>query len=63
LLDIHPESNKKIDYQGGPHGKERKINKIFTDGCGGNAHSLSNGCANSKHMPLDKVFQTVHTLN
>jgi hypothetical protein len=57
---IHPESNKKINDHGGAHGEERDIDKIFTDGGGGNSHFFSNSGAYTKHMPFNKMLNTVH---
>ena len=39
---------------------ERDINKVFTDGCSGDAHFFSNCSTNSEYMPLHKMSEPVH---
>jgi hypothetical protein len=63
MLDVHPESYKKVDHHWRAHGDETDINKIFADGSGGYTHSFTNSCTYPKYMPFDKMFETVHTLN
>jgi hypothetical protein len=60
---IHPESKDKINDQRRPHRKERDIDKPGPDPGGGNTHSFSNGCTYTKHLPFDKVFESVHIAN
>lgn len=63
MFYVHPESNEQINDDGRSHGEERNINKIFADGGGGNAHFFANGAANTKYLPLNKMFYAVHSAN
>jgi len=62
-LDIHPESNEKINDHRRPHRQEGDVNKIFTDSTGGDAHFFANGGANTEYMPFYKLFEAVHNAN
>jgi hypothetical protein len=62
-LDIHPESQDKIDDQGRSHRKEGNVNKPGTDTGSGNAHLLPDRRTYAKYLPFDKVLQSVHTSN
>jgi hypothetical protein len=60
---IHPESEDKINDKRRPHRKKGDVDKPGPDPGSGNAHSFSNGCTNTKHLPFDKVLQSVHIAN
>ena len=59
-FDIHPESHKEINDQWRTHGKERNIDKVFTDRCGGDAHLFADSGANPEYVPLNKMLEPVH---
>ena len=60
-FDIHPKCNEEINDNGRSHRKEGDINKILADGGSGDTHFLTNGCANTEYMPLDKMLEAFHT--
>jgi hypothetical protein len=62
-LYIHPERDKEINHNRGPHSKKGNINKIFTYGRGSNAQLISDSGTNSKNMPFNKIFKPVHAAN
>lgn len=61
MFDIHPESCKNVKNNGRAHGKQGDIHKVPPNSGRGNAHLLTKVGANAKHMPLNKVFEVLHT--
>ena len=60
LPDISPESQYHVDDNRGAHGQDRGVHEILTDLACCNTHTVANGCANAKSIPLNKVFKFVH---
>jgi len=61
-FNVEPKSYKKIDDNRRPHGKERNVDKVLSDGRCSDAHFFSNGIANTEHMPFYKMFETLHNV-
>ena len=61
VADINPKSEKHVYNNGRAHGKERDINKVFSDGSIGNTYFFANIRANPKHLPFNKVLELIHT--
>jgi hypothetical protein len=61
LFYIHPESRENVENNRRAHCQQRDIHKMPTN-CGGrNAHLFTKVGANAKHVPLNKVFEVLHT--
>jgi hypothetical protein len=60
-LYIHPECHKKVNNNRGAQGHKGHIDKILPDGGCSNTHLFTNGSTYPKHMPFNKMFETVHT--
>jgi hypothetical protein len=61
LPDISPESQYHIDDNRGAHCQDRGVHEILPDLTCCNTHAVANGRANAKSIPLDKVFEFVHS--
>jgi hypothetical protein len=59
-LNIHPESDEQIDDYRRAHRQKGYIYKIFPDRRGGYSHFLTDGRANTKDMPFNKMLQAIH---
>ena len=58
--DIPEKGQDHIQDNRGAHGQHRSIHEILPNLAGGNAQPLANGRTNTKGVPLDKVFESVH---
>jgi hypothetical protein len=61
-FNVHPKSDEKIDDDWRTHGKKRDVDEIFPDGRSSDAHSFTNGIANTEYMPFNKMFETLHVV-
>jgi hypothetical protein len=57
---IHPKSQEKIHQNRRANSSKGKINKILTNGCGSNTHTLTNGATNTIYLPLYEMFKPFH---
>jgi hypothetical protein len=62
-FDVHPEGKDKIDDERRSHREKRDVDEPGPDPGSGNAHSFPDGSTHPKHLPFDKVLQSVHTSN
>ena len=60
ILNIHPESNHQVKNNRWSHRQQRYIDEMLADSSGGDAHFISEIGADTKHVPLDKMFKPVH---
>jgi hypothetical protein len=60
ILNIHPESHKQVDDDGGAHRKKRNIDKVFTNGSRCHSHFFTKIGANAKYMPFYELAETLH---
>jgi hypothetical protein len=59
-FNIHPESQDKINDQGGTHSEKRNIDKPGANPGGRDAKALPNSCTNTEHLPLNELLHPVH---
>ena len=60
IFNIHPESHHQVKNNWWAHRQQRNIDEMFADSSGGDAHFISEVGADTKHVPLDKMFKPVH---
>ena len=57
---ISPECKHHINDNRRAHGQHGGIHKVLPDPAGGDTQAVANGRTNTKGVPLDKVFESVH---
>lgn len=58
--DIPEKSQDHVDNDRGAHGQYGGVHKVLPDPAGGDTQSVAYGRTNTKGVPLDKVFESVH---
>ena len=61
--DIPEKSQDHVNDDRGAHGEHRCIHKILPDLAGSDPQAVANGRTNTKGVPFDKVFESVHRAN
>ncbi|KIC89437.1 hypothetical protein HY58_16340 [Flavihumibacter sp. ZG627] len=60
LPDVQPEGGEQIEHDGRSHGEKGNIHEVFSDGSWCYTHLVAQIRANTKHVPLNKVFEVLH---
>jgi len=58
--DIPEKSPVHIKDDRGPHGQHGRIHKVLPDLAGSDPQAVANGRTNTKGVPFDKIFESVH---
>jgi len=59
--DIPEKSKHHINDNRGAHGQHGGIHKVLPDPAGGDTQAVANGRTNTKGVPLNNVFESVHS--
>ena len=59
-FQVHPESQYKIEDQGGAHREERDVHKPGPNPAGRNAQTIADGRTDPEEVPFDKMPEPVH---
>ena len=60
ILNIHPESDEKINDNGRAHGQKRDVDKVLPDGSGSHPHFVTNIGAHAEYMPFYELPESLH---